>query len=63
VHAVVVLKKGETLTQEDVVEYCKTSIASFKKPKSVEFVESLPRSPAGKVLKRVLKEEWAKKGE
>lgn len=63
IHAVVVLKKGEALTEEDVIEYCKTRIASFKKPKSVEFVESLPRSPAGKVLKRVLKEEWAKKGE
>ena len=57
------IKKGEALTEEDVIEYVKTRIASFKKPKSVEFIENLPRSPAGKVLKRVLKEKWAKKGE
>jgi acyl-CoA synthetase (AMP-forming)/AMP-acid ligase II len=55
VKAFVVLKKGETLTEAEVVEYCKTHLASYKKPKSVEFVESLPRNPSGKVLKTLLR--------
>jgi fatty-acyl-CoA synthase len=58
VHAVIALKDGETLTEQEVIDYCKTHIASFKKPKSVEFVERLPRSPAGKVLKRILRERY-----
>ena len=56
IHAVVVLKEGESLAEQEVIDYCKAHIASFKKPKSVEFVDRLPRSPAGKVLKRLLKE-------
>jgi len=60
VHAVVALKDGETLTEDQVIDYCKARIAGFKKPKSVEFVQRLPRSPAGKVLKSVLREQWAK---
>jgi len=56
IHAVVALKEGESLAEQEVIDYCKAHIASFKKPKSVEFVDRLPRSPAGKVLKRILKE-------
>lgn len=59
VHAVVALREGETLTEQEVIDYCKRHIASFKKPKSVGFVEKLPRSPAGKVLKRILREKGA----
>ncbi len=58
VRAVIVLKKGETMTEEEVIEYCKSHLASYKKPKSVEFVESLPRNPSGKVLKTVLRERY-----
>jgi fatty-acyl-CoA synthase len=61
VHAVVAPKPGQQLTEEEVANYCKSRIASFKKPKSVEFVDRLPRSPAGKVLKMVLREKWAAK--
>jgi acyl-CoA synthetase (AMP-forming)/AMP-acid ligase II len=44
VHAFVVLKPGEpTLTQENLIEYCKTQIASFKKPRSIDFLASMPR--------------------
>ncbi|MBW1683184.1 MAG: long-chain-fatty-acid--CoA ligase [Deltaproteobacteria bacterium] len=57
VHAVVVLKEGQQMTEEEVIDYCKANLASFKKPKSVEFVDLLPRSAAGKVLKRVLRDE------
>ena len=56
IHAVVAPKDGESLTEQEVIAYCKAQIASFKKPKSVEFVDRLPRSPAGKVLKRTLRE-------
>jgi fatty-acyl-CoA synthase len=56
VKAFVVLKKGETMKEEEVIEYCKKYLASYKKPRSVEFVEDLPRNPSGKVLKKVLKE-------
>jgi acyl-CoA synthetase (AMP-forming)/AMP-acid ligase II len=52
----VVLKKGQGMREEEVVEYCKKHLASYKKPKSVEFVESLPRNPSGKVLKTVLRD-------
>jgi acyl-CoA synthetase (AMP-forming)/AMP-acid ligase II len=57
VHAVVALKDGKIMTKEEVIEYCKENLASFKKPKSVEFIDRLPRSSAGKVLKRVLRDQ------
>jgi acyl-CoA synthetase (AMP-forming)/AMP-acid ligase II len=56
VKAFVVLKKGEIMKEEEVIEYCKKYLASYKKPRTVEFVEALPRNPSGKVLKRVLRE-------
>ena len=65
VKAFVVLKTGETMKEEEVIEYCKSHLASYKKPKSVEFAENLPRNPSGKVLKTVLRERYLKnrKGE
>jgi acyl-CoA synthetase (AMP-forming)/AMP-acid ligase II len=63
VRAVIVLKRGETMTEEEVIEYCKGHLASYKKPKSAEFAESLPRNPSGKVLKTVLRERYLKKGD
>jgi acyl-CoA synthetase (AMP-forming)/AMP-acid ligase II len=55
VHAVVVLRPGETTTAEDLREHAKTLIAGYKAPRSAEFVEALPVSAAGKVLKRELR--------
>ena len=60
VKAVVVCKQGEEMTKEEVVEFCKEHLGSFKKPKSVDFVDSLPRNAAGKVLKTVLREKYGK---
>ncbi len=60
VKAVVVCKQGETITEEEVVEYCKQHLASYKKPKSADFIDALPRNPAGKVLKTVLREKYGK---
>ena len=62
VHAVVVLKPGATLTLEDLQTHCKTLIAGYKCPKSVEFCEQLPMSSVGKVLKMALREpHWKNK--
>jgi len=60
VRAVVVLKQGETATVEEIIEYCRSRLAGFKRPRSVVFVDSLPRNPMGKVLKRLLREEFGK---
>ena len=56
--AIVVLKKGETATAEELMEYCREKLASFKRPRSVVFVDALPRNPMGKVLKKVLREQY-----
>ena len=60
VKAVVAVKPGEELTEEDVVEHCKQHLAGYKKPKSVDFIDALPRNPAGKVLKTTLREQYGK---
>jgi acyl-CoA synthetase (AMP-forming)/AMP-acid ligase II len=60
VKAVLALKPGKRLSEEEVIEFCKTKLASYKKPKSVEFVDALPKSAAGKILKTVIREKyWA----
>ena len=59
VRAVVVPKSGHDVEENDVIEYCRQRLASFKKPESVVVVAELPRNPMGKVLKRLLKEEYA----
>ena len=59
VRAVVVSKPGHEVEEDDVIEYCRQRLASFKKPESVVVIAELPRSPMGKVLKRILKEEYA----
>jgi long-chain acyl-CoA synthetase len=53
----VVLKEGQTATPAEITEYCRTKLARFKVPKLVEFRTELPKSPIGKVLRRVLVEE------
>ena len=58
VRAVVVLKDGQAASEEDVIDYCRRRLASFKKPESVVFADALPRNPLGKVLKRELREQY-----
>ncbi len=58
VHAVVVCKQGQNITEKELVDFCRERIAKFKVPKTVEFMESLPKSPAGKILKRKLREQY-----
>ncbi len=61
VKAYIVLKEGETETQEGIIEYCKEKLATYKLPTLIEFREELPKTNVGKVLKKDLrKEELAK---
>lgn len=60
VKAVVVVKDGSTLNEQEVIEFCKKNLASYKKPTSVDFVKEIPKNASGKVLKRVLREYYAK---
>jgi acyl-CoA synthetase (AMP-forming)/AMP-acid ligase II len=55
VQAVVVLRAGAAVSAEELITYCRGLIAHYKAPRSVEFVESLPRNASGKLLKRVLR--------
>ncbi|MDB4444495.1 long-chain-fatty-acid--CoA ligase [bacterium] len=55
VKAYVVLKKGAAAKEEELIEYCRTKLASYKKPKTIEFIDALPRNAGGKVLKYKLK--------
>ena len=57
--AVVVLKEGQALTEGELIAFCQGKLARYKIPKSVVFQDSLPRTAAGKVLKRELKERYA----
>lgn len=57
VKAYVVLKSGQTATQEELIDFCKANLAPYKVPKLMEFRKELPKSLAGKVLRRVLLEE------
>lgn len=58
IKAVVSLVEGESITEEEIIAYCKNHIASYKKPKSVDFVDELPKSNYGKILKRKLRAKY-----
>jgi long-chain acyl-CoA synthetase len=60
VKAVVVRRAGATLTEAVLIEWTREKVAGFKRPTSVDFIESLPRNASGKLLKRTLREPyWA----
>jgi long-chain acyl-CoA synthetase len=58
VKALVVLKPDTSATPEEIIELCKTKIASYKKPHSVEFLGSLPKNFQGKVMRRTLRDRY-----
>ena len=60
VKAFVQLKEGKSSDEKEIISYCKEKLASYKKPKSVEFVRELPRDPDGKMLKRILRDGYRK---
>jgi acyl-CoA synthetase (AMP-forming)/AMP-acid ligase II len=60
VKAVVVPKAGQSASAEELMRFCDGRLAGYKRPRSVDFVEALPRNPSGKVLKKDLREKyWA----
>ncbi len=61
IKAFVQLKPGAQATEEELLEFCKERLAGYKRPRQIEFRDSLPTSVVGKVLRRVLKEEEIKK--
>ena len=56
VKALVVLKDGMEATEEELIDFCKKNLASYKKPKSVQFVAEIPKNLYGKIDRRALKE-------
>jgi len=62
VKGMVVLKPGTSATADEIIAFTKTRIASYKTPKSIDFIQALPRNPSGKILRRELREPfWAGK--
>ncbi|MFM9973292.1 MAG: AMP-binding protein [Beijerinckiaceae bacterium] len=55
--AAYVVKKDPALTEEAIITHCRESLTAYKRPKTVVFRETLPKTPVGKVLKRVLRDE------
>jgi long-chain acyl-CoA synthetase len=57
----VTLKPGQTATEEEIIEFCKDKLAPYKRPKRVEFRDTIPKSAVGKVLRKVLRTEEEEK--
>jgi long-chain acyl-CoA synthetase len=58
VKGLVIKKKGSEVSEEELINFCKSRLASYKKPKSIEFMVDFPKSTAGKVLKRELRQKY-----
>jgi fatty-acyl-CoA synthase len=58
VKAIVVMKQGKEATAADIINFTRERIAGFKTPKSVEFIDALPRNPSGKILRRHLRDPY-----
>jgi acyl-CoA synthetase (AMP-forming)/AMP-acid ligase II len=58
VKAIVALSPGAQVREEEIIEFCKESLAGYKKPKSVDFVTALPRLSSGKIAKQQLREKY-----
>jgi acyl-CoA synthetase (AMP-forming)/AMP-acid ligase II len=63
VKAIVRLRAGAQVTEEELISFCAERMAGYKKPKSIDFADELPRDAAGKLLKRRIREPyWAAAG-
>jgi acyl-CoA synthetase (AMP-forming)/AMP-acid ligase II len=60
VKAIVVKRSGSTLTEQELIEWCRDKVAGYKRPRSVDFIDKLPRNASGKLLKRTLREPYWK---
>jgi len=56
--ALMVVKKGKSITKEEITSYCMDKLAKYKIPKYIEFIESIPKTSAGKILRRQLAEKY-----
>jgi long-chain acyl-CoA synthetase len=63
IKGIVVLKEGLEAKEQELIDFCKNQLASFKKPKSIELVKELPKTPSGKILKTELRKLYMKAGE
>ncbi len=54
--AFIVMRRGARITETEVIDYCRATLADFKRPRKVTFLDELPRNPTGKVLKRELRD-------
>jgi len=61
VAAFVVLKEGRVLTEAELISFCREQLADYKCPKTVRLVQDIPKGPTGKLLKRELAQEYARK--
>ena len=60
VHAIVVTQPGAQLSESDVIDYARAHLAGYKLPRSVSFLDEIPRTGSGKILKRILREPYWK---
>jgi len=58
VKGLVIKKSGSEVSEEEMINFCKSILASYKKPKSIEFLVDFPKSTAGKILKRELRQKY-----
>jgi long-chain acyl-CoA synthetase len=52
-----VVKRDKTLSKEELIEYCREQLTGYKRPKTIEFRETLPKTNVGKILRRELRDE------
>lgn len=62
VKGIVVLKNGVETTEGELIDVCLANLAKYKVPRSITFVDALPRDPVGKIQKRILREQFAHSG-
>jgi len=58
VKGLVIKKNGAEVSEDELIDFCKNRLSSYKKPKSIEFMDSFPKSTVGKVLKRELRQKY-----
>ena len=59
--AAVVLKQNESATEKEIIDFCKQHQASYKAPKSIQFIAELPKTGSGKIFKKALRDPYWKK--
>ena len=60
IKAFVVVKEGVEVTADEIIDFTRTRIAKFKCPKTIDFIDVLPRNATGKILRRELREPYWK---